>query len=182
MPNLPEITDVRRLASRGMFRIEEFDLRFSNGVERTYQRIAPGARQAVMAVAVNEHDEVLLIREYCGGVHEYLLTLPKGAVEPGEDPKAGMNRELMEEVGFGARRIELLRDLTLAPGQMGFTITAMLATDLYPETLPGDEPEPLEVVPWPLSRLAELYESPELSEARVIAALVLAEQALARRT
>ena len=89
-------------SSRGMFRFEEFDLRFSNGVERTYQRIAPGARKAVMAVPVNERDEVLLIREYCGGVHEYLLTLPKGAVEPGEDPRDGMNRELKEEIGFGA--------------------------------------------------------------------------------
>ena len=70
MPKLPEILEVRQLSSRGMFRFEEFDLRVSNGVERTYQRIAPGARKAVMAVPVNERDEVLLIREYCGGVHE----------------------------------------------------------------------------------------------------------------
>ena len=182
MPKLPEILEVRQLSSRGMFRFEEFDLRFSNGVERTYQRIAPGARKAVMAVPVNERDEVLLIREYYGGVHEYLLTLPKGAVEPGEDPRDGMNRELKEEIGFGARHIEPLRDFTLAPGHMGFEITAMLATDLYPEALEGDEPEPLEVVRWPLAKLPELFELPDLSEARVIAALVLARQVLNNRT
>ena len=94
MPKLPEILAVNHLPSQGMFRIEELQLRFSNGVERVYQRIAGGRRQAVMGVPVNEKGEVLLIREYCGGVHEYLLTLPIGAVEPGEDPVDGLNREL----------------------------------------------------------------------------------------
>ena len=181
MPKLPEILTVNHIPSRGMFRIEELELRFSNGVERVYQRIAAGKRTAVMGVPVNERGEVLLIREYCGGVHEYLLTLPKGAVELGEDPKDGLNRELKEEIGFGARNIETLRDFTLAPGQLGFHITAMLATDLHPETLPGDEPEPLEVVPWAWQQLPVLFEHPECSEARVIAALVLADIVLRRR-
>ena len=181
MPKLPEILAVNHLPSRGMFRIEELQLRFSNGVERVYQRIAGGRRQAVMGVPVNEKREVLLIREYCGGVHEYLLTLPKGAVEPGEDTVDGLNRELKEEIGYGARNIEPLRNFTLAPGQLGFQISAMLATDLYPETLPGDEPEPLDLVPWAWDRLPELYAHPECSEARVIAALVLADIVLRQR-
>ncbi len=61
---------------------------------------------------------------------------------------------------------------------MGFTINVMLARDLYPESLPGDEPEPPEVVSWPLARLDELLAAPEFTEARAIAALSVARSLL----
>ena len=67
-----------------------------------------------------------------------------------------------------------MKRINIAPGHMGFTINVMLATDLYPEQLPGDEPEPPEVVPWPLERLDELLCGSEFREARAIAALYLA--------
>ncbi len=51
----------------------------------------------------------------------------------------------------------------------------MLATDLYPEKIPGDEPEPLEVVLWPLERIDQLVYSHDLSEARTIATLKIVE-------
>ena len=56
---------------------------------------------------------------------------------------------------------------------MGFAINVVFATDLYPKQLQGDEPEPIELVPWPLQRLDELLSSEEFCEARAIAALVL---------
>jgi ADP-ribose diphosphatase len=54
----------------------------------------------------------------------------------------------------------------------------VLARELYPERLCGDEPEPLEVVPWPLSRLSALLAHPECSEARSIAALFMVREHL----
>ena len=56
---------------------------------------------------------------------------------------------------------------------MGFTINVVLAQDLYPEKLPGDEPEPLEVVCWPLAELDQLIKGDEFREARAIAGLYL---------
>ena len=47
---------------------------------------------------------------------------------------------------------------------LGFTINLLLATDLYPERLPGDEPEPPEVVTWPLDELDELIAGDEFRE------------------
>ncbi len=64
---------------------------------------------------------------------------------------------------------------------MGFTINVMLATGLYPERLPADEPEPPEVVSWPLARLDELIASDEFCEARAIAALSVARPWLEAR-
>ena len=171
---VPEIKAVRTVAATRFFRIEELDLRFANGVERTYERLPGVGTAAVIVVPVNEHGEVLLIREYCAGFHEMQLTLVKGAADPDESLEEAANRELKEEIGMGARHIRFVKRLNIAPGHMGFTINVLLATDLYPERLPADEPEPPELVPWPLERLDELLCGPEFREARAIAALYLA--------
>ncbi len=170
----PRILARREVARSRLFRIEELDLRFSNGVERTYERLPSTGHRAVMVVALDDAGEILLIREYMAGFHAYQLTLPKGAADPGESLEDAANRELKEEAGFGARRIELLKELSVAPGHMGFTQTVALATDLYPERLPGDEPEPLDVLRWPLARIDALFQREDFSEARAIAALHLA--------
>lgn len=178
MRSKPEILSVKTVGRSRLFRIEEMKLRFANGVERIYERLPATGHRAVMAVAVNDNDELLLIREYAAGFHEYQLTLPKGSAEPGESLIEATNRELMEETGFGAGRIERLRELSVAPGHMGFTISVMLARDLYAKRLPGDEPEEIEVVPWPMDRIPELVERADFTEARAIAAIFLAQQRL----
>lgn len=180
---LPEIKAVRAIARSRFFRIEELDLEFANGVQRTYERLPGSGTPAVMVVAVNERGELLLIREYAAGFHEFQLTLVKGAAESGESLEEAANRELKEEIGFGARRLTFIKKLNLAPGHMGFTINVLLAEDLYPERLPADEPEPPELVTWPLARLDELITGDEFREARAIAALYLVRHHLeARRT
>jgi len=171
---VPEIKAVRQVARSRFFRIEEIDLRFANGVERTYERLPGGGLPAVIVVAVNEDGELVLIREYCAGFHEMQLTLVKGAAEGQESLEEAALRELREETGLGARRVRFLKQLNLAPGHMGFTINVLLATEIYRAPLPADEPEPPEVVTWPLARLDELIHGDEFREARAIAALCLA--------
>lgn len=170
---VPRIKAVRQVARTRLFAIEEIDLAFANGVERTYERLPGVGTPAVMVVAVDGPD-LVLIREYCAGFHAVQLTLVKGAAEAEESLEDAAVRELREEAGLAARRMRFVKRLDLAPGHMGFTINVMLATDLYPAPLPADEPEPPEVVRWPLARLDELIAGSELREARAIAALCLA--------
>ncbi|MDP6377960.1 MAG: ADP compounds hydrolase NudE [Pseudomonadales bacterium] len=171
---VPKILGARTIAESRYFAIEELDLEFSNGERRTYERLPARGYPAVIVVAVNEQRELMLIREYAAGFHEIQLTLPKGAAERGETLAEAANRELKEEIGYGAQRISELKHLNLAPGHMGFTIHAMLAQDLYAQRLPGDEPVPPELVTWPLARFDELLASDSFWEARAIAALCLA--------
>ncbi|MBP1119837.1 ADP compounds hydrolase NudE [Pseudomonas sp. PvP028] len=171
------------VASSRLFRVEELQLRFANGVERTYERLAskgtgPGA---VMIVAMLDADHAVLIEEYCGGTDAYELSLPKGLIEPGEDVLAAANRELKEEAGFGARELELLTELSLSPGYMSQKIQVVLATDLYEERLEGDEPEPIRVDRINLRELSSLAQNAQFSEGRALAALYLTRDLLNQR-
>lgn len=176
----PHVLSRRSIATSRLFNIEELELRFANGAERTFERLGGNVRGggAVMIVAMPDPEHVLLIREYAAGLEEYALTLPKGLVDPGEDVVAAANRELMEECGFGAHRLEPLVELTLAPNYMRHRMQVMLATDLYPKRLPGDEPEPLIVETHAIDEIGALLARDDFHEARAIAALFIARDKL----
>jgi len=176
MPTKPQVLKAKTAAKSRLFEVEELELRFSNGVERTYERLASRGHGAVMVIPVLDEDTLLLINEYAAGIHEYQLTLPKGLIDPGETALQAADRELMEEIGYGARRLTPLKTLTTSPSYMGHRIQVIIAEDLYPKRLPGDEPEELEVVPCPVTSISEMIFEDHFSEARVIAALCLWQQ------
>ncbi len=175
---LPELLATETLARTRLFHIEQLQLRFANGVRVTYERLRSASAGAVLVVPMLDGDTVLLIREYAAGVGRYELALPKGRLEGGEDMLTGANRELMEEVGYEARRLEHLASLTVAPGYLSHQTHIILAQDLYPHREPGDEPEEIEVIPWQLSRLNQLLAHEECTEARSIAALFMVRERL----
>lgn len=164
----------------GPYRMERLDLEFGNGERRLYERLHGRGHGAVAVVPMIDDETVLLVREYAAGVHRYELGLVKGRIDAGETALQAADRELKEEAGYGARRLDVVRTLTLAPTYMSHLTTVVLARDLYPERLPGDEPEELEVVPWRLDALHELVEREDCSEGRSIAALFLVREYLAR--
>ena len=156
-----------------VYRVERMDLEFSNGERRLYERLHGQGHGAVIVVPMRDDDTVLLVREYAAGFHRYELGLVKGRIDAGESALEAANRELKEEIGHGARSLQALRSLSLAPQYMSHEATLVIARDLYPERLPGDEPEELDVVPWKLDALHELILREDFSEGRSIAALFI---------
>jgi len=175
MPAKPKILGRRVAAETRIFRIEALDLEFANGARRTFERLLAGS-DSVLVFALSDPHTVLLVREYAAGLERYELGLPKGVVDPGEGPLAAANRELREEVGMGARELRLIRSLTLVPGYIQHTSHLVLARGLYPDPALGDEPEPVEVVPWPLDAVDALLAREDFSEARSIAGVLLAQR------
>lgn len=138
----PKIHKIETIARSRLFTVEAVSLEFSNGVQRVYERMRPSNREAVMIVPIIGND-LLLIREYAVGIEEYELGFPKGLIDPGEGVLDAANRELMEEVGFGAERFDYLSKLTMAPSYFSSKMNIVVAQNLYPQSLEGDEPEPL---------------------------------------
>ena len=180
MRNKPLILATETIARSRLFRVDQVTLRFSNGVQVDYERLAPTSLGAVLVVPMLDQETMLLVREYAAGTDRYELGFPKGRVEHGEEAIEAANRELMEEVGYGARRFDTLRRMTVAPGYLGHTTTILLARDLYARRIPGDEPEEIEVVPWSIRRIDALLDQEDLTEARSIAALFLTREWLER--
>jgi len=178
MSRLPKILRTEIVASSRLFKIEQLELEFSNGVTAQYERLLGSPYGAVLIVPMLKDDTVLLIREYAAGLHRYELGLPKGKVERGEDMLVAANREIQEEIGYASGKLELLQSISLAPGYLSHTTHIILATELYDSRVEGDEPEEIEVVPWSLHQLDELFLRDDFTEARSIAALYMVRDQL----
>lgn len=170
----PTVLNKTTIATTRLFCIESLDLQFSNGAQRNYERLGrANSNGAVIIVPMLDAKTVLLIREYSAGVDRYELGLPKGKIDANENKLDAANRELKEEVGYGAKQLHHLTCLSIAPAYLEHTTDVIIAQDLYPEKLPGDEPEELEVIPWKINDIPSLMATGECSEARSIAALYL---------
>jgi ADP-ribose diphosphatase len=181
MRQKPTILKTETIARTRLFNIESVDLEFSNGTKRQYERLKPPGKGAVLVIPMLDDDTVLMIYEYSGGTDRYELGLPKGKIDDGETHTEAANRELMEEVGYGANKITFLKTMTLAPGYQSSTTHIILAEDLYESSATGDEPEPLEVVQHKLSNLENLVYNEDLTESRSIAALYMAKDIITNR-
>ena len=170
MRSKPSIRAVKTLAQTRLFHIEGVELEFSNGACREFERVNNDNAGAVLVLPLTA-DSLVMVREYAVGSEEYELGFVKGLIDPGESPEQAANRELKEEVGMGAGTIELVRRLRLTPHYntaLGYTL---LARELYAERRQGDEPEPLEVVHWPLEDLQGLLVHPEINDVRTLHAV-----------
>ncbi|GAA0822691.1 ADP compounds hydrolase NudE [Colwellia sp. D2M02] len=170
---LPEITGKRTVAKSALFNIEQIDLTFSNGEKRQYERMLGSGRGAVLIVPMINKNTMVLVREYCAGTHSYQLGFPKGLIDPGEQAENAANRELKEEIFFGADKLSYVAELMMAPAFFNAKMTVFLAEGLYECKLEGDEPEPLEIVEWPIADYKGLLQQNDFTEARSIAALML---------
>jgi 8-oxo-dGTP pyrophosphatase MutT (NUDIX family) len=139
--------------------------------------IATGS--AVMCVPVTPEGDVLFILEPNAYDGEYTLYLPAGKIEPNEDLILCANRELQEEAGVKAARLDYLATLRPWFKYLDSKLTVFLARDFTPSRLDGDEGYIIETETLPLASFETQITSGRLRDASVIAALFLARQHLA---
>src|SRR5215210_3081848 len=124
-------------------RVDEIELESGHSVRREVVE-HPGA---VVIVPIDGDGRVLWVKQYRYAAGRALLELPAGTLEQGEEPEATARRELPEETGFAASDWQRIGGFYSAPGFCTEYLHAYSATDLRPETAPGDEDEDIEVVP-----------------------------------
>jgi ADP-ribose pyrophosphatase len=123
-------------------------------------------------VAVDHDGSVLLVRQHRPAVDADLLELPAGLVDPGEQPIDTAQRELVEETGYRAGRIEPLVSFYTSPGFSTELIHVFVATDLQVAEVHPDEEEVIEVVRLPLDQAIDQVLHAELSDAKTVAGLL----------
>ena len=131
----------------------------------------------VVIVPINAAGEVLFIIEPTQFDNNPVLTLPAGAPQD-DTPAEAANRELQEEIGFRAERLEFLHEFRPLARHGDWRVYAYLARDLVESRLPGDEPYEIKLMPMPLERIDFLIRSGQLRDSTVIAAVLLARQIL----
>jgi ADP-ribose pyrophosphatase len=129
---------------------------------------------AVTLVPIDAEGRIWFIRQYRHPALTEMIELPAGVLNAGEDPAVGADRELREETGMAAARLEKLGEYYLAPGYSTEKMHAYLARDLSPAPLAQDEDEFIEVVKLPVGEALQLARAGTIQDAKSLAALFLA--------
>ena len=135
----------------------------------------PGASAVVPFVS---DDEVLLIRQYRHAAGGTILEVPAGKLDPGDTPETCAVRELEEEAGVRAGRIELLGRVLTTPGFTDEVIHLFAAFDLTLVETRHEEDEVIEVLRLPLREALDLVWSGELYDAKSALALLHAARSV----
>lgn len=127
----------------------------------------------VVVVALDDNDDVLLVRQFRSAVGEELLEVPAGGIEPGESPEQAVSRELQEETGYRPGRVERMGGFYTAPGYCTEYLHLYLARDLVPGSLQAEDTDEIEVVRVPLGEIFTLITSGSVRDAKSIAGLLM---------
>ncbi len=135
-------------------------------------------RSEVLIVPLARQREVILTIEPSVAFGEPTLVLPGGVTEPGESHERTALRELQEEIGYTAKRLDFLGEVRPFSKYIALQSFIYLARELVPSKLQGDERYPILVRQVPLKDFECLITSKQMLDARVIAALFLARSFL----
>jgi ADP-ribose pyrophosphatase len=145
-----------------------------SGRETTREVVAhPGA---VAIVPLHDDGTVTLVRQWRQAAGQVLLEIPAGTLEPGEEPAGCARRELIEEVGLRAGELTHLFSSYLAPGYSTELLHTFLATELAPGPARPEADEAIDPVRLPLAEATAMVLRGELSDAKTICGLLLAER------
>lgn len=158
------------------FTIKDIDLESEDGKKATYQIIEKF--NTALIVPVTAKDKFILIKEYFYATDEYLWTFPKGRIDEGHDELTTANKELQEEAGYKAGRLDKLGVLTMSPGYSTQKTYVLLARDLTESKLAGDELGEIAVKEFSSQEVQDLIVKNEINEARTISAFYLAQKFL----
>ncbi|MBT3696896.1 MAG: ADP compounds hydrolase NudE [Gammaproteobacteria bacterium] len=172
---MPIIKNKSTIITTKLFKINKLDIEFDNQAIREYEVISGTGSGAVMIIPILG-DNFLFIREYAAAINNYSLTFPKGKIDDGESILVAANRELQEEIGYKANKIRQIFSLNLAPGYMDHKTYIVLAENLVPSKLNGDEPEDLEVIKYNKNNLSNLLLESNNIDSRALASLYIYNQ------
>ncbi len=168
---LPEIISSEQILATKLFNVSRSTVREG---EITYQRDLILHSGSAVIVPVFDDKTVALVRQYRHAAGKYLLELPAGSLEKGESPEFCATREVQEEIGYRAGKIELLTEFYVSPGFLNEKMFVFLATELTEVGQNLDDDELLSVERFSFPEIYQMIFQGEFEDAKTMLGLILA--------
>jgi len=152
------------------FRVLRRRQRLADGRENVRECIEHPGAVAIVPVVDEEH--VCLIRNYRLAVGSWLLEIPAGTLEPGEEPIVTARRELAEETGYRAETMTPLCQLLFSPGILHERMHLFVAGGLQPGPTHLEAGEQIDVRVVRLADALAMIQNGEIEDAKTVAALL----------
>jgi ADP-ribose pyrophosphatase len=168
------------LASSVIYEGRIFDLRVDTIREGDveYTREIVVHKGSAVIVPVFDDGTVALVRQYRHAAGKYMLEIPAGSLEHGEDPREGAIRELEEEIGVTAENVELLTEFYVSPGFLTEKMFVYLATGLTETAQNLESDELIEIERIPLDTAVAMTLDGRIEDAKTIIGLLLSDARL----
>jgi ADP-ribose pyrophosphatase len=163
-----------------IFDVREEEVNLPNG--KTIRQSWINHNPTVAIIAINDKNELILIKQYRAAVKKNLLEIPAGSLDNlKESPAVCAQRELAEETGVKAKTLIKLFEGYLLPGYCNEYMYFFLAQDLFSAPLTPDEDEFIEIMPASFSQAWNLLKNGEIIDAKTVLGILLAENYLQRK-
>src|ERR671915_372867 len=173
---MPQLSS-RRVYSGRIVNLDIDTVRFPNGSVGELEIIRhPGAAAVVpfLGDPAGDDPQILLLKQYRYAAEEFLYEIPAGRLDPGEEPLDCARRELMEETGCEAERIEHLYTFYTTPGFTDERIHAFMALGLTRGESRHEADEFITVETMTLSQALGLIEKGEIKDAKTALSILCA--------
>src|SRR5580765_462430 len=175
----PEFIDSKKVFTGRVFDVTVDTVREA---DRTYIREVVHHPGSAVILPAFDDDTVGFVRQYRHPAVKYLLELPAGTLNDREAPEVGAARELEEELGVSAGRLEKLAEFFVSPGFCEEKMWIYLATDLVPTAQKLEDDELIEIVRLPIERALQMISDGEIEDAKKIIGWLLAAPRLGAAT
>jgi len=163
------------LSSKPIYNGRIFDVtidRIREG-DSEYDREVVHHKGSCVIIPLFDDGTVALVRQYRHPAGKSLLEIPAGSLNAGEDPQLGAERELEEEIGVRAGKIEKIAAFWVSPGFLTEKMFVYLATDLTETSQNLEDDEHIEIERIPLSEAAAMARDGRIEDAKTIIGLIL---------
>ena len=166
-----------------LFRVLTEEVSEPTGKHVTRDIIRHNGSIVVLAVDSSRSKEdplILMEQQYRHAAGQYLMEVPAGKLEPGEDSLDAAKRELMEETGYQAKRWRKLVRYFASPGFLGEWMQVYLAEGLTPGEAQPEEDESIDVAMVPLSKVLQQIQSGKILDGKTLVSVMLYDRMLHR--
>ncbi len=167
----PEILSTETVYKGKVFDVELARIRDG---ENEYAREIVTHKGSCVIVPVFDDKTVALVRQYRHPARKYLLEIPAGTLNADESPEVGARREVEEEIGVRAGKIEKLVEFWVSPGFLSEKMHVFLATDFTESKQNLDDDEFLSIEKHSFEQIFEMIKRNEIEDAKTIAGVILA--------